>query len=383
MMNPHVLITDPEQVKTLESIKRVDDAGYLYHMDCTYDYYKIPQQFMAMFNPGCSVFITRNLEGDMLYCRNYDYSHYLNNSKKNPRTGINVIIEGHNPEARYRTLGVSDAYWLDYRNGTLVNGSADDGRTDLSSFIMCPYICMDGMNEKGFAVSILALSVECEWTEIPFESYKEKMDENKNNFFLEKEGEVPSPYQKRAGHGSIAVNEKDQKAWIASQRLIHTKKEGKQTLPHTVLMRQMLDNCATAEEAVALAGNFNVIGAMPGADYHIFVADRTGDSRIIEWVGDDMTVTPIDHATNHYVSKPDPFGDRCGRDELLAAGLFRTHDAGMREDFMMSLLGLVIQDPTNGTDQGKTQYTCIYNLTKGTLRIFSFGDLTKSWDYSI
>ena len=131
MMNPHVLITDPEQVKTLESIKRVDDAGYLYHMDCTYDYYKIPQQFMAMFNPGCSVFITRNREGDMLYCRNYDYSHYLNNSKKNPRTGINVIIEGHNPEARYRTLGVSDAYWLDYRNGTLVNGSADDGKTDL------------------------------------------------------------------------------------------------------------------------------------------------------------------------------------------------------------------------------------------------------------
>ena len=383
MINPHALLTDPEQIKTVESIKRVDEEGYLYHMDCTYDYYDIPQQFMAMFNPGCSAFITRNLEGDMLYCRNYDYSHYPYNQKKNLRTGVNVIVEGRNPNARYRTLNVSDAFWLDYRNGSLYKGVPDDGKTDLSTFIMCPYICMDGMNEKGLAVSILALSVECEWQEIPFESYKEKLDENKHNFSFEEPGEEPSPYQKRAGHGSVAVNEKDGKAWIASQRLIRTNREGRQTVPHTVLMRNMLDRCASTEEAVAFADMFNIMGSMPGADYHIFVADRSGDARVLEWVGDDMTVTKIDHVTNHYVSKHDPFGDECGRDECLKAGLFRTAGAGMREDFLMNLLGLVIQDPTNGTDMGKTQYTCIYNLTKGTLRIFSFGDLSKGWDYSL
>ncbi|MBP0969713.1 MAG: hypothetical protein J5744_06150 [Oscillospiraceae bacterium] len=382
-MNPHAYISDPEQIKTVETIRRVDDDGYLYHMDCTYDYYDIPQQFMALFNPGCSAFITKNLEGDVLYCRNYDYSHYLNNSKKNPRTGINVVLECTNPNAKYRSLCVSDAYWLDYKNGSLSNGAADDGKTDISSFILCPYISMDGMNEKGLAVSILALSVESEWQEIPFDSYREKMDENKNNFFLQEPGEVPSPYTFRAGHGSVAVNEKDGRAWVASQRLIQTRKEGKQTMPHTVLMRNILDKCADTEEAVAFAGMFNIMGTMPGADYHIFVADSSGDARLLEWVGDDMTVTKIDHATNHYVSKPDPFVDKCGRDECIKAGLFRTAKAGMREDFLMNLLGLVIQDPTNGTDVGKTQYTCIYNLTKGTMKIFSFGDLSRSWEYSI
>ena len=382
-MNPHAYISDPEQVKTVESVSRVDEDGYLYHMECTYDYYRIPQQFMAMFDAGCSAFLTRNLEGDVLFCRNYDYSHYLNNSKKNPRTGINVVVEARNPAAKYRTIGVSDAYWLDFRNGSLANGAADDGRTDLSAFVMLPYICMDGMNEKGFALSILALSVECEWSEIPFDGYREKLDENKNNFFLEQPGETPSPTLFRAGMGSVAVNEKDGKAWIASQRLIQTRREGKQTLPHTVLMRYMLDNCATAEEAVAMASNFNIKGAMPGADYHIFVADRSGDSRVIEWVGDDMTVTKLDHVTNHYVSKPDPFGDRCARDECIKAVLYRTEKGGMREDYMMDLLDLIVQDPTNGTNDGKTQYTCVYNLTRGTMRIFSFGDLSRSWDYSL
>ena len=382
-MNPHALITDSEQIRTVETIRRVDDEGYLYHMDCTYDYYDIPQQFMSMFYPGCSAFITRNLEGDVLYCRNYDYSHYPANQKKNLRTGINVVMECRNPNAKYRSLGVADAFWLDYKTGSLYKGTADDGSTDVSTFVLCPYISMDGMNEKGLAICILALSVECEWQEIPFDSYREKLDENKTNFFFEEPGEEPNPYLKRAGQGSVAVNEKDGKAWIASQRYIQTKKEGKQTLPHTVMMRHILDKCATTEEAVAFAGMCNVMGTMPGADYHIFVADKSGDARVLEWVGDDMTVTKIDHVTNHYVSKHDPFGDECGRDECIKAGLFRTAKAGMREDFLMNLLGLIIQDPTNGTDNGKTQYTCIYNLTKGTLKIFSYGDLSRSWDYSI
>ena len=48
-----------------------------------------------------------------------------------------------------------------------------------------------------------------------------------------------------------------------------------------------------------------------------------------------------------------------------------------------SLMGLVVQDPENNNNDGKTQYSCIYNLTKNTLRIFSFGDMTRSWDFSL
>ncbi len=382
-MNPHAYLTDPEQIRTVESIKRVDKDGYLYHMDCTFDYYDIPEQFKAVIDAGCSVFLSKDSGGNLMYVRNYDYSHYLNNEKKNPRTGINVIVECKNPKAKYRSIGVADAYWLDFQHGSLANGCADDGVTDISSFVLLPYICMDGMNEKGLAVSILALSVESEWHEIPFDEYQDKLNENKFNFFYDEPGKEPDPYTLRASEGSVAVNNADRRAWTATQRWVETKAPGKQTVLHPVLMRSMLDNCADVKEAVALASSVNIKGAMPGADYHLFVADRSGDARIIEWIDGEMAVTAIDHATNHYVGKHDPFGDVCGRDELIKAGLIRSAKAGMSRDFLMNLLGLVMQDPENGIDYSKTQYTCVYDLMDGGLRVFSFGNLDESWKYYV
>ena len=159
-MNPHVFLNDPEQITAVESMQRVDEKGYLYHMECAYDYYSLPEMFQSYLDAGCSVFVTKNLQGETLFCRNYDYSHYKDNQKRNPRTGLNVIVEGNNPKAKYRSIGVSDAYWLDYRNGSFAEGMADDGKTDLSPFVLCPFLCMDGVNEKGLALAILRMSTD-------------------------------------------------------------------------------------------------------------------------------------------------------------------------------------------------------------------------------
>ena len=383
-MNPHNYLNDKKQIEAVESIRRVDEKGYLYHMKCNYDYYDLPQAFQAYIDAGCSTFVTRNLEGETLFCRNYDYSHYKNNQKTNPRTGLNVIVEGNNPKARYRSIVVSDAYWLDFRNGSFAEGMADDGKTDLSPFVLCPFLCMDGMNEKGLALSILALCVKTDWKEIPYDTYQEKLDPNRENLFLKEAGERPDPYWIKAGQGSVAVNEADRLAWIAEKEWIETKKEGCPTYLHPIMMRAVLDNCASVEEALAFMDHCNIKGAMPGADYHIMVADSSGTSRLVEWIGNEMKVTEINHATNHYVAKEDPFfPEGCGRDRVLEAGLFRTKKNGMREDFAENLIRLVIQDPTNGADHGKTEYTCIYNLNRKTLRVFSFGDMSKHWDYEL
>ena len=149
-MNPHVYLSDKKQIAAVESLKRVDDEGYLYHMDCSYDYYSIPEAFQKVVDAGCSTFVSRNLEGEILFCRNYDYSHYLNNDKSNPRTGINVIVEGNNPKAKYRSLGVADVYWLDFKNGTYAQGAADDGKSDLSPFIVTPFICMEASMKRAW-----------------------------------------------------------------------------------------------------------------------------------------------------------------------------------------------------------------------------------------
>ena len=132
-MNTHVLAQDEAMIKSLESMKRVDEKGYLYHMECNYDYYKLSPQLLKVIDAGCSTFFTKNLNNEYILCRNYDYSHFLHNDRHNDRTGINVIVEGRNPNAKYKSIGVCDAFWLDYQNGTYGNGSFDDGKTDLSA----------------------------------------------------------------------------------------------------------------------------------------------------------------------------------------------------------------------------------------------------------
>ena len=382
-MNPHQMISDERQKVALDSIKRVDKDGYLYHMSCDYDYYSLPQEYFSYFDAGCSTFVVKNTEGDVLFCRNYDYSHFLNNDRSNPRTGLNMIVEGNNPRARYRTIGVADTYWLDFKNGRIVNGMLDDGQTDLSMFVLAPFLCMDGMNEKGLAVSILALSVVNEFEEIDFATYQDKLDKNKINLFLEEAGQQPDPYWLYGSDGALVINEADRKAWLIHQAVIKTTMPGKPSYLHPILMRMVLDNCANVDEALGLFASGNVRGAMPGADYHIMVADSTGKSRLIEWIDNQMVVTDINHATNHYVAKEDKFfPDGCGRDKCLEAGVYRGRN-GMREEYAERLLGLVVQAPDNGMDRGKTQYSCIYNLNKKTLKIFSFGDMERSWNYQL
>ena len=111
-----------------------------------------------------------------------------------------------NPNAKYKSIGVCDAFWLDYQNGTYGNGSFDDGKTDLSAALLCPYLCMDGMNEMGLCVSIMALSVKGKWEEIPFDTYKDKLKYGVQPYVLENPGEEPLEDYIYMANDAIAIN---------------------------------------------------------------------------------------------------------------------------------------------------------------------------------
>ncbi|MDO4198157.1 MAG: hypothetical protein Q4D13_04105 [Erysipelotrichaceae bacterium] len=382
-MNPHAIINDESYIKALDSIRRVDEKGYLYEMECDYDYYSLPEQFKLYLSAGCSTFFTKNLEGEYMLCRNYDYGHYFMNDRHNERTGLNVIVKGNNPKAKYKSIGVGDAYWLDYKNGMIKEGMADDGKSDLSAFVMMPFLCMDGINEKGLGVSIMALVNRVEWEEIEYEGAETKVPEFDELYVLENKDETPDPLYLHGREGSIAVNNTDKKAWIAHMTTNDTTMPGKPPIIPPIMMRMMLDNCANVDEAVAFADGFNMKSVVPGSDYHIMLVDESGKSRLLEWVDNRMNVIDINHATNYRVSTEDGFHGKCGRDECIKAGLYRTQKGGMREDFAKNLLSLIAQDPTNGNDKGKTQYSCIYHLKSKTMKIYSFGDFEKSFDYNL
>ena len=387
-MNPHVLLKDEAQIKTVESIKRLSPDGKLYYMESVWDYSEIPGPFKVLFGAGCSTFLTKNLEDTNLFCRNYDYTHRKGNDKNAPRTGLNMVVRCSNPAARYKSIGVSDATWLDWKNLSLVEGSPEDGVTDLSPFIMLPYLCMDGVNEKGLAVSIMALSLPAEWEETDYSSYEEKVPSDQDPIEIKGAGNAPEAWHRKAKHLSVAVNHEDKKAWIAHMPLVRTEMEGKKTsLLHPILMRMMLDNCANTDEAVALADMFNVHTIGPGQDYHILVADSTGKARLLEWVDNEMKVIDTNHATNYRRSADDLFHGVCPRDELIKAFFLRCRKddefTGMREDLIMSLMDLIRQDPDNGHDTGITQYSCIYDLDHLKLKVYSFGDFSRHWDFEL
>ena len=382
-MNPHSMLTDENQIKAVESLKRVDNDGYLYYMENSWNYYDLKGPLAAMLDAGCSTFFAKNTEGEYLMYRNYDYRHNYLNDRSTPLTGIDVVCRNNNPAAKYKSIGCSDAFWLDYKNGNYRNGSADDGKTDVSPFVMIPYICMDGVNEAGLSVSIMALIVKADWKEIDYATYKDVLDPKKTNYKLEKAGEEPDVWARKNDIGSVAYNDTDKKAWICEKPLVHTDLPGRKTVLHPVLMRMMLDNCANVNEALGLAGMFNVTAPAPGMDFHIMVCDASGNCKVLEWIGNQMNIVDSCHSTNYRLSADDAFHGRCPRDEALKAGLAIGEKHGLRQDFGELALRLAVQDPTVTEDMGKTQYSCIYNLNRKTLKVYSYGNFEHSWNYAL
>ena len=83
----------------------------------------------------------RTEEGKPIYGRNFDY-----------KMDMTAVLVRTAPRNGYRSIGMADAGWIGYGLGSL-----DDGKTDVSAAVGMPYLIMDGLNEKGLAVSVLKL----------------------------------------------------------------------------------------------------------------------------------------------------------------------------------------------------------------------------------
>lgn len=340
-VNPHESEwLNEEMSESLDTLKRVDEAGALYEMDCNYDYYNNPVilsllEKFGIYDAGCSAFTTWNETGDVfLTARNYDYRHTAPDGEY---TSLNVAVHCA-PEGKYKSIGIADACWLGLAGGDYYSGVLDDGKTDISTLVLLPYLCVDGMNEKGVTVSILKLEVK---------------------------------------DGESAVNQQE---------------PGKLSIGHALLTRYILDNCATVEEAIALAQEYNIINTQ-GMDFHLFVTDATGASVVLEWRYNQLHVTETNAVTNFFVGFDDAedrykdgicsenvvsldnavreyhygYGHGYHRFTGIVSALERYIDFSqesyvtkMTQQQAMRILSVAAQDP--GTEAtSMTQYSVIYN----------------------
>ena len=227
------------EIRTLANIGQVsDDDPYLYYADykASYDLDKVLEagidenrklvEFViarltrGLYKPdlsgkqigngfACTTFQARNAEGEgWLFGRNYDFF-------KNP-----TLVLRSTPRHGYASLSTCDLSHLGYK--------LDKLPSDLASKALClaaVYAPMDGMNEKGLCISIMALPKQPAWQD-----------------------------------------------------------SGKPIAGTSILIRLILDRCATVDEALALVESIDVRhDRTAGGGYHYLVADAQGNCAAIEF----------------------------------------------------------------------------------------------------
>lgn len=359
--NKASFITDAGKLEMIHSMKDLDGNGRLYEIDYNQDYMldsvmqpgiteqtelfrhiasllfdNLPAENAAVkYGAGCSAFAAQEAEGKgFLMGRNYDFRHFTPDNKSYLPTSAILVRTA--PEGGKKSISMVDGLNLGFGQGFY-----NDGKTDLSMLMALPYAALDGINEDGFAIGVLAL------------------------------------------------NEKQT-----------NQQTGKQRIGTTVAIRMLLDKASTVREAIEMLKNYDMDMRGNGhSNYHFFMADATGDYAIVEYTFDKdrtepkvMEVFTADDSlrcvTNFYVAPSmtgttDGWGSSHGKDRY--ENLRKTLDEKkhvMKEDEAMQLLEKVSQPPTEELTS-QTQWSALYNLTEKTLRLTILREYAKEYNFRI
>ena len=361
--NPTTFIKDAEKVAMLRSMKDVDGSGRLYEINYTADYKlddvlksgftetnqlfnyvayllydSLPgKKAQVSFDAGCSAFAVPDRQsGNFLMGRNYDFCHATEDGKG--YKSIAAIIVHTAPEGGKKSISMVDGMQLGYGQGFYT-----DGDTDLSLLMGLPYAALDGINEDGFAVSVLKLDGK--------------------------------PTQQR--------------------------EEGKKKIFTTIAMRMLLDRASTVEQAKNMLKEYNMCMDNDTASYHFFMADATGDYAIVEYTNSNTGDYPknieflqgndtLRCVTNFYVSPTmgeTKYGmkySKHGMDRYVKLReTLQENNYTLTPDEGRKLLKLVSQGPEVEETTGFTQWSEIFNLNKKTVTMSILREWNKKFEFGI
>lgn len=183
-------------------------------------------------NPfGCSTLSVENTEGGYLFGRNFDWN------------ACNALIIGSKPDNGYASVSTVN---MDF----IQAGGFDISKLpDMAQAIIGLYAPLDGMNEKGFAVSV-------------------NMIEDSDT--IEQDTEKPD-------------------------------------ITTTTAIRLLLNQAADVEEALELLSQYDFHASM-GMMIHLALSDAEGNSVVVEYVNNEMVVTETPVVTNFYLSEGEKYG---------------------------------------------------------------------------
>ena len=357
--NDAVFIKDKDKLDMIYSLVDLEgDKGRIYEMNYTVDY-KLDEALNAgivgttsltrfvvthlfdsipsaksvslSYDAGCSAFACPDgTSGNFLMGRNFDFNHRDPDTKE--RVMIPLIAVHTAPAGGKKSVSFVDGQFVKYESGFYTKKG-----NDLSMLMALPYLLLDGINEDGFAVSVLKLDgLPTAQTDSP----------NKRIFT-------------------------------------------------TVAMRMLLDRASTVKEAKEMLNDYSMYMDSDSASYHFFMADAKGDFAIVEYTNPDTQLNPnrleelsgadtLRCVTNFYVSPnmyATPHGMRHSlhgkeRYDSLRAGLLR-HNYKMTPEEALGLLKVVAQGPDGYQGStGFTQWSEVFNLSKKTVSM----SILREWD---
>ena len=321
-----------QTIRTIEKVTDYEDYN-LYSMDVKYDYdldrvieygitddqslvdaiveEAIPILPVQIDVPdfGCSAFSLQEADGDILMGRNYDF-----------RRDTSAMLVYCEPEDGYKSVGFA----------ALDNISANTPEESMKkklATLTAPFICLDGMNEKGVSIAVLTLDSE--------------------------------PVHQNTGKPVIGT---------------------------TLAIRLILDRAASTAEAVELLQQYDMF-ASSGRDYHFYITDSTGDGRVIEYDCEsetrELVATPVRSVTNFFALYKDQvlpnqrngiYGHGKERYDKMEA-LF-DYEEIYTKDVAWEALKAAAQEPSAEDITSNTQWSIIYDDTNLTAEII----LRRNWE---
>ena len=220
------------------------------------------------------------------------------------RLDADGMIMYSNQEGAYASIAICDLSWINMSGeNTMVEPDSFIGRYILRG--AGPILSVDGFNDQGLGISILSLD---------YDEYREDTDKTDTIILI--------------------------------------------------MIRAILDKCATADEATALLSSYDV-HSMFARDCHLFITDKSGKSVVAEWIDSELTVTEIDHVTNYTIATHQRDDERrfvVMEDRLEKSG------GVLSVDEALDLLHDAAQINGEGV---QTEWSCVYDLDHFVLYIYN------------
>lgn len=258
---------------------------------------------------GCSTLSARSEDGGYWFGRNFDWNQ------------CEALIVGSKPDHGYASISTVNVDFIRQGTGGLTGlALRDDGILTMAAL----YAPLDGMNEKGLAVSVNMIQ------------------------------------------DSAQIEQNTEKADLTT----------------TTAVRLLLNQAANVEEALELLEQYDLHGSM-GMMIHFALADAEGRSAVVEYIDQEMVVTETPVVTNFYLSQGEKYGIGTSqsheRYEILMNRLEETDT--LSEEDMRDALGSVSKG--NFGEFESTEWSIVFDQKEMRARYYHREDYTKSYLFSM